>query len=132
MTIVRRGWKHQVITILGQSSRGVLVNVYRELAAHRRSNGSGWEIVHVPTGLVMVERPPRVFASELAAMGLIENMYVAHQEWGDFFGQPGIRSVFRMLHDAAPVEFFLCTYPTCKCEMVSFGCPKRYHKTPLD
>jgi hypothetical protein len=141
MTIVRKGWKHQDITILhvARGSMKIAANVYKDLAVHRCLDTGGWVITHVPSA-IGIHSNHRVWASELAAMCIVESMYVVHADWDALIGgsETHKKTFARLVDMSANTNMLLCTYPRCQCFLNLHAyhdkpdCPKRYHKKPLD
>jgi hypothetical protein len=68
--------------------------LYGEIAVHRMADGPGWCISYAPRGLRISMRY-LVFATESAAMDLVEEIYPYSNNWADWFDQPVIPEVLR-------------------------------------
>jgi hypothetical protein len=86
--MTRPGWERRYITASTvEGPIEIEASVYGDLAVHRMINDPGWCFSYVPRGL-RVSFGYRVFASEVAAMEMVETIYPFTNNWSTWFDPP--------------------------------------------
>lgn len=92
----RPGWERKSVSLdLIRGRRLIDALLYGDLAVHPMIDSPGWAITYAPYGL-RISMGYRVFASEKAAMDMVEEIYAFTNNWASWFDEAEIPEQLRL------------------------------------